>query len=60
MPWSIILLVTSVVSLLILIRVWKGSDLGFWAITLSFMVFGCSLIVLIGGWLYYSIIPYLN
>lgn len=57
MPVMISLLVASVVTLLILIRVWKGSDLGFWVITLAFLVIAAVLTVLVVGWLYYSIFP---
>jgi uncharacterized membrane protein len=52
-------LVTIAVLLLILIRVWKGSDLGFWVITCLFATFGVLLAVLFCGW-FYLLIQRLN
>jgi hypothetical protein len=42
------------VLLIALILAWKGSDIGFYTITVLMMVFGMLLLTLVCGWLYYS------
>jgi hypothetical protein len=41
-----------VILLLLLIRVWRGSDLGFWVITGLLVVFGVLTTIILCGWLY--------
>lgn len=42
------------VLLIALVLAWKGSDIGFYTITILMMVFGLLLLTLVCGWLYYS------
>ena len=52
-------LVIIIIVLFILIRVWKGSDLGFWVISCLLVLLAILLVVIFCGWVYFRILPML-